>query len=175
MNATMVLSQPAAVAFWLLSAMTLGSACLVAFSRSIVTSAFSLLATFLGVAGIYIFLSADFIAVTQILIYVGGVLVLILFAVMLTSRIDDLKVTNRSVGIVPAGLVTACLCALVVGVGIFANWLQAPTPRADTPTAELLGELFLTKYLLPFEIASVLLLAALVGAVVMARKEIKPD
>src|SRR5271166_5253865 len=77
-----------------LAALTVGSAAGVAFSRNIIYSAFSLLGTFLGVAAMYIYLAAPFIAVTQILIYIGGVLVLILFAVMLTSHIRDVKISN---------------------------------------------------------------------------------
>ena len=77
--------------FYLIAAMTIGSALVVAVSRNIIYSAFSLLGTFMGVAGIYVFLGADFVAAVQVLIYVGGILVLILFAVMLTHRITDVE------------------------------------------------------------------------------------
>ena len=74
------------ILFYMFAVITLGSACIVVFSRNIVRSAFALLFAFFGVAALYVFLLADFIAVTQLLIYVGGILVLILFAVMLTNR-----------------------------------------------------------------------------------------
>src|ERR1044071_6611847 len=84
--------------FYLIALITVISAGMVAFSRNIIYSAFSLLGTFMGVAGIYVFLGADFVAAVQVLIYVGGILVLILFAVMLTHRITDVEVTNRAAG-----------------------------------------------------------------------------
>src|SRR5262245_59993474 len=85
------------IAFLVLSAFTLVSAGGDAFSRRILYSAFSLLGTFAGAAGLFVMLSSDFVAVTQVLIYVGGILVWIVFAVMLTNRIGDVKVSNQSV------------------------------------------------------------------------------
>src|SRR6476661_1463554 len=99
-----------AVAFLALAGLTLGSAGVVAFSKNIIHSTLALLGTFLGIAGLYITLSADFLAATQILVYVGGTLTLILFAVMLTSRIEEMKVSNPSGGLFAAfGLVAALL------------------------------------------------------------------
>lgn len=161
-------------AFYLIAALTLVSAAGVAFSRNILYASFSLLGTFMGVAGLYIFLSADFLAVTQLLIYIGGVLVLILFAVMLTSRIQDIRVTNQSLGVVPAAVATLLTTALLVFVSCFAPW-KAPLKNPPlVSSAAQLGDLFLNRYLLPFEIASVVLLATLIGAVVIARKEVGP-
>jgi NADH-quinone oxidoreductase subunit J len=153
-----------------LAAMTVGSAAGVAFSRNIIYSAFSLLGTFLGVAAMYIYLAAPFIAVTQILIYIGGVLVLILFAVMLTSHIRDVKISNSSLppGAGLAGL--AGMLVLLAYVGAATPWTQvAKTVMVDQSTE--LGDAFLSTYLLPFEVASVVLLATLIGAVVIARDE----
>ena len=90
-----------------IAAVTVISAAGVAFSPNIVYSAFSLMGTFMGVAGLYVLLAADFVAVVQVLIYVGGILVLMLFAVMLTHRIADVRVSNRSVGRLPALLIMA--------------------------------------------------------------------
>jgi len=86
----------ATAVFYLIALITVVSAGMVAFSRNIIYSAFSLLGTFMGVAGLYVFLGADFVAAVQLLIYVGGILVLILFAVMLTHRITDVQITNRA-------------------------------------------------------------------------------
>lgn len=162
------------LAFYALAALTVASAAGVAFSRNILYASFSLLGTFLGVAGLYIFLSADFLAVTQVLIYIGGVLVLILFAVMLTSRIQDLAVSNASLGVAPAAIATALTTLLLLFVSRNAPWKAPLQNPPSVSTAEQLGDLFLNRYLLPFEIASVVLLATLIGAVVIARKEIKP-
>ena len=83
-----------ALIFYLVAALTIGSALIVAFSRNIVYSAFSLLGTFMGVAGLYAMLAADFVAVIQVLVYIGGILVLMIFAVMLTHRIADVAVSS---------------------------------------------------------------------------------
>ena len=88
----------AQVIFYALAALTVGSAMLVAFSRNIVYSTFALLGAFMGVVGIYILLAADFVAMVQLLVYVGGILVLTIFAVMLTAGIGDVTVSNRAVG-----------------------------------------------------------------------------
>lgn len=169
-------SEPlVAIVFWAIALMTLVSAAGVAFSRNILYSSFSLLGAFLGVAGLYVFLSADFLAVAQLLIYVGGILVLILFAVMLTSSIERVQVSNRTLGALPATLATVATTALLLFVAIAAPWKGLGATPEMQPTAERLGDLFLSRYLLPFEIASVVLLAVLIGSVVVARKEIKPE
>jgi NAD(P)H-quinone oxidoreductase subunit 6 len=158
--------------FYLIAAVTVLSAAGVAFSPNIVYSAFALMGTFMGVAGIYVFLAADFVAVVQVLIYVGGILVLMLFAVMLTHRIADVRVSNRSVGRLPALLIIVLVGGVMGSAALGANW-KAVTPGTAQPTTYAIGNGFLTDYLLPFELASVVLLAALIGAVVLSRKELK--
>jgi NADH-quinone oxidoreductase subunit J len=159
------------LAFMGLAALTLGSAGIVAFSKNIVHSALALLGTFLGVAGLYVTLSADFLAATQVLVYVGGTLTLILFAVMLTSRIDDMKLSNPRAGFAIAfGLVAVVL--LVLGkVATETAWPSESKPAI--PSTAKLGHAFLGEYLLPFELGSVVLLAAMIGAVVLARRAVK--
>ena len=158
--------------FYLVAAITLGSAMIVAFSRNIIYSAFSLLGTFAGVAGIYIFLGADFVAAVQLLIYVGGILVLVLFAVMLTHRITDVEITNRAAGRFPALIVVGVLIYLLAQTVRETPWTKAKEIVYAATTAKI-GDLLLDSYLLPFELASLVLLAALIGAVVISRKEIK--
>jgi NADH-quinone oxidoreductase subunit J len=158
--------------FYLIAAITLGSAMMVAFSRNIIYSAFSLLGTFAGVAGLYIFLGADFVAAVQLLIYVGGILVLILFAVMLTHRITDVTITNRAAGRIPALIIVGILIFLLVQAIRDTPWAKAKD-IVHAPTTAKIGDLFLDTYLLPFELASLVLLAALIGAVVISRKEIR--
>ena len=162
----------ATVIFYLIAAITVGSAAMVAFSRNIIYSAFSLLGTFAGVAAIYVFLGADFVAAVQVLIYVGGILVLILFAVMLTHRITDVQITNRSVGRIPALVVVGVLVFLLVQTIRETPWQKAKEV-VFSPTTARIGDLFLQNYLLPFELASLVLLAALIGAAVLSRKELK--
>jgi NAD(P)H-quinone oxidoreductase subunit 6 len=149
-----------------------GSALMVAFSRNIIYSAFSLLGTFAGAAGIYVFLGADFVAAVQLLIYVGGILVLVLFAVMLTHRITDVEITNRAAGRIPALIITGVFIYLLIQTVRETPWVKAKE-LVYQPTTAKIGDLFLDSYLLPFELASLVLLAALIGAVVISRKEIK--
>jgi NADH-quinone oxidoreductase subunit J len=158
--------------FYLVAIITVGSALMVAFSRNIIYSAFSLLGTFAGIAGIYVFLGADFVAAVQLLIYVGGILILILFAVMLTHRITDVEITNRAAGRIPALIVTGVFIYLLVQTVRETPWVKAKEVIYQ-PTTATIGNLFLDSYLLPFELASLVLLAALIGAVVISRKEIK--
>lgn len=158
--------------FYLIAGVTIVSAAGVAFSRNIVYSAFSLMGAFMGVAGLYVFLAADFVAVIQVLIYVGGILVLMLFAVMLTHRIADVRVSNRSVGTLPALVIIALVGGVMGRAVLGANWKTVP-PGTPEPTTYAIGNGFLNQYVLPFELASVVLLAALIGAVVLSRKELR--
>ena len=160
------------VLFYLLAAVTIGFAALVAFSRNIVHSAFALVGSFMGVAGIYVALAADFLAIVQILLYIGGIVVLILFAVMLTHRIADVRVSNRSVGQFPA-LVMMAIVGASMGYAVLHTSWHAVQTGDPTPTTGSIGNAFLTTYVLPFELASVVILAALIGAVVLSRKELK--
>ncbi len=158
--------------FYLICLVTVVSAGMVALSRNIIYSAFSLLGTFMGVAGLYVFLGADFVAAAQVLIYVGGILVLILFAVMLTHRITDVAVTNRAAGRIPALIIVGVLGYLLIQAIHETQWVKAKEV-VYAPTTAKIGDLFLEQYLLPFELASLILLAAMICAVVLSRKEIK--
>ena len=158
--------------FYLLAGVTVFSAAGVAFSRNIVYSAFSLMGALMGAAGLFLLLAADFVAVVQVLIYVGGILVLTLFAVMLTHRIADVRISNRSLGRWPA-LAVIAIIGVVMGRAIVAtSWHETP-PGAPAPTTYGIGDSFLSQFVLPFELASMILLAALIGAVVLSRKELR--
>jgi NAD(P)H-quinone oxidoreductase subunit 6 len=161
----------AQVVFYLLAALTVGSSMMVAFSRNIVYSTFALLGAFMGVVGIYILLAADFVAMVQLLVYVGGILVLTIFAVMLTQGIADVTVSNREVGGVPSLVIVSILGAVMLYAAFKTPWAQAPAQMASTPTTYAIGNAFLGEYVLPFEVASLVLLAALVGAIVISRHE----
>ncbi|HET9593993.1 MAG TPA: NADH-quinone oxidoreductase subunit J [Anaeromyxobacteraceae bacterium] len=160
--------------FYAFAALTLGGACGVAFSRNIIYSAIGLLAALAGAGSLYIFLSADFLAVTQLLVYIGGVLVLILFAVMLTSRITDIQVSNVSLGVAGGAALLCATAPVLAFVALATPWATRATPEVG-PTTRAIGNAFLTTWLLPFELASLVLLATLIGAIVIARKELKTD
>jgi NAD(P)H-quinone oxidoreductase subunit 6 len=160
--------------FYLLAGLVLGSAAVVVFSRNIIYSAYALLATLLGVAGLYIYLAADFIAVIQIMVYVGGILTLILFAVMMTNRIDQVNLSNQSVSLWVALPVGAVLATVLGYCARRTPWVTLKLPAANPSTSKI-GDAFLGDYLLPFEIASIVLLVALVGAVVMARHQVRGE
>ena len=160
----------AQVIFYALAALTVGSAMLVAFSRNIVYSTFALLGAFMGVVGIYILLAADFVAMVQLLVYVGGILVLTIFAVMLTAGIADVTVSNRAVG-TGAGIFTVGIAGIVMLYAIERTQWHQVAAVAPAPTTYAIGNAFLGEYVLPFEVASLVLLAALIGAIVISRHE----
>lgn len=158
------------VVFYAFALLTILSACVVVFSRNVVYAAFALLFTFTGVAGLYVLLYADFLAVTQILIYVGGILVLILFGVMLTSKVVSVDIKAGTVQTVPALIVAAVVGGTLAGI-FYATWKGAPAPALGPETTTPgLGAQLMTSYILPFEIASVILVVALVGAAMTARR-----
>jgi len=159
---------PEAIVFWLLAALTVSSAAVVVLARSLIYSAFALLFTFMGVAGIYFSLGADFLAATQLLIYVGGILILLLFGVMLTHKIYDLDLKSETTQIWPGAIVACGLLVILTATGLRTQW--ATTPRAPAVTTKQIGHLFMGQYLLPFEAASLLLLVALVGAAMIVRR-----
>jgi NADH-quinone oxidoreductase subunit J len=160
------------VLFYAFAAFTVVSAAGVAFSPNVVYSAFALMGTLIGVAGLYVFLAADFVAAAQVLVYVGGILVLILFAVMLTHRIANIEVSNRSVGRLPALLVIGG-ATVIMGRAIYRTPWVVGTELPDAPSTYAIGTGFLEAYILPFELASFVLLAVLIGAVAVSRKELR--
>lgn len=158
--------------FYLLAAITVGSALGVALSNNVVYSAFALMGTLLGVAALFVLLGADFLGAVQLLVYVGGILVLTLFAVMLTHRIAEVHVSNRAVGRASGAVVTLAVLGWMIHVARTASWV-VKAQGAPAPTTYGIGEALLTQFALPFEIASIVLLAVLIGAVVVSRKEVK--
>lgn len=156
------------VAFYILSALTVGSALGVIVVRNLIHAVVFLIVSFMGVSGLYITLSADFVAVTQILIYAGAVSVLILFAIVLTPRQER---DNRESFLRLPALMLSLLVACTLGyVAIDTEWAISDRDGFEE-TASAIGEALLDKYVLPFEIASVLLLVAMLGAIVLVRPE----
>lgn len=158
------------IIFYIFAIVTLLSAGIVVFSKNIVYSAFSLLFTFSAVAGIYVLLNADFIAITQLLIYVGGIMVLMLFGVMLTTNAANVDLNTQTLKSLPATVIVAIISALLVSTMISTKWKTSEGGEQVQTTVAGLGELLLTKYLLPFEVASIVLLIAIIGAAFLARR-----
>ena len=176
----------AQVIFYLLAFLVLASALMAALVKNLVRAIFMFFVTLFAVAGLYVFALADFVAVTQVIVYVGGVLVLMLFAFMLTSK----KVLNNlqqaegsfiSVNKIPAALIAVLFFIVLVNVITKADtahlsWIIQASQNGDIinpndTTVDNLGINLMTHYLLPFEAVSVLLLMVLVGAAHLARKE----
>src|SRR3989339_1775956 len=110
------------IVFYFLAVITLGAGAVVVFSRNIIHAAFALLFAFFGVAGLYVLLMADFIAITQLMIYVGGILVLVLFGVMLTSQVLDVQMKSGTIQTFPAVLVVSALAGTLVGIFWSTPW-----------------------------------------------------
>lgn len=160
--------------FWVLAVATVGGALLVVHLRDVFRAALALVVTFLGIAGLFALLSAEFLAVVQVLIYAGAIAVLVIFAVMLTR---DVAHGNPGTPVqVVALTVGALLLGLLVWGIVEAEWdtLPAVLPQelqqALVETPQRLGGLLVRRFVLPFEIAGVVLLAAVLGALAIVRE-----
>ena len=162
------------IAFWALAVVMAGAALRVVTARNVVHAALYLVATLMGAAILYVLLLAEFVAWVQVLVYVGAVVILMLFGLMLTrAPIGKGNFDNNQ-------RLLAALCAgAIFGV---TSWVMVDAFQGQTidfsversVTGAALGEIIFSKYVLPFEVVSVLLLAALVGSVVIARRDVRP-
>lgn len=160
-----------AVVFYFLVLVAVISCGIVVFARSIVHSVFALFFTLLSVAGFYALLGADFLAVTQVVVYVGGILALLLFGILLTTRIQlVLGLTSRRTYLLAALAGAVIFAVLMIAVGEVSRVGTPPVGEAE-PTVESLGRMLLGTYLFPFEFASLTLLAALAGAAYLVRRD----
>lgn len=155
--------------FILLALLTLGAAWMVVTTRNLLRAALWLIAAFFGIAGIFILLQAEFLAIVQVLIYIGAISILIIFAIMLTRRLMDPQQPrfNSQWGVVGgfAALLFVSLAAVVTRVA----WPVAAGASVADPIGRL-GADFVGPYTVPFEVASVLLVVALIGAIIIARE-----
>ena len=158
------------IIFYIFALLTIGSALIVVFSKNVIYSAFSLLFTFMGVAGLYVLLQADFLAVAQIMIYVGGILVLLIFGVMLTNRVTDVDIKSGTIHTLPGTMIVAVMLGTLIIIMTRTSWSIQPVQQNIQGTTRTLGELLLTSFVLPFEAVAVLLLVAIMGAALIARK-----
>jgi NADH-quinone oxidoreductase subunit J len=156
-----------ALLFYVFAILTVGGAAFMVFSKNIVHSAFALMFSLLGVAALYVLLYADFIAATQILVYVGGILILILFGVMLTTQGQTFSFKTITVNLVPASLLSLATATLLIYVFAVSPW-NLTTPIERTDTVHDLGMMLMGDYLLPFITAGVLLLIAIIAALLMS-------
>jgi NADH-quinone oxidoreductase subunit J len=154
------------VAFYGLAVLTLGSALMVALVKDLVHAVLFLILSFVGVAGLYITLSADFVAVVQVLIYAGAISVLMLFAILLTpqSARDNGAVSFKA----PISVVAGLVGAIIVFAALKTDWVTAGDKGNNfDSTAADIGRALLDPFVLPFEVASVLLVIAMVGSIIL--------
>ena len=180
MGQTLNLPMVEAIAFYLFSGVMLTAALLVVFSRQPIYSVLSLLVAMFCLAALFVMLGAYFVAALQILLYAGAVLVLFLFVIMLLNLDKDALArlrpfTRRGVGTVVAVLFVLQLIGLITRSAIGPSSSASPTHTTETGTVAQIGRLLFTKYLLPFELTSFLILAAIIGAVTLARGVEKHD
>jgi NADH-quinone oxidoreductase subunit J len=168
-----------AIAFYVISALILGFAVLVVSTRNTVHAVLFLVLNFLAVAALYVLLTAQFLAVIQVLVYAGGIVVLYLFVVMLVNLKrppEDHSAPQRRgwLGVGLSGLVLAQLGAILVwgGAGTAADPDTMQNSDLALNNVERIGMLLYTDYLVPFELASMLLLVAMVGAIILAKREL---
>lgn len=166
------------IVFYLFAGLTIASALVVLWTKNVLYAAFSLIVTFLGVAAMYVFAGADFIAVAQILIYVGGILVLIIFGVMLTNRLSGQSVTteshNKFTGYLIGLTIFGTLFYAIYKVNFTAiGSVNDGSGLAGESTVGLIGVKLMSTYMLPFEIIAVLLLLTLIGAAFIAGRQMQ--
>lgn len=156
------------IAFYILSAVIVGFALAMVLSKNLVHSAIYMAVTFIGVAGIYLTLSAGFLAAVQILVYVGAISILLVFGIMLTRRGDICASNLFSKNVVSGGVVSLALL-LILGRLIFAGEWTMSNFSPPENTVGPIADLMMNVYVIPFETAAILLLAAMVGAIIVAK------
>lgn len=159
------------VTFYLLAFQTLFSALMVVTLPNLVHNVIFLASTMLAVAGLFLFLNAEFLAMVQVFLYVGGVTVLFLFAVMLTYGIADKKLIQTNNLKLPAGILMITLFGTLLSLILKTTFPVTTGNLATADVTNSLGVSLLSKYVLPFEIVSVLLLMAMIGAIILAKEE----
>ncbi len=160
------------IAFYILSALTLGGGVAILFSVKLMRAVVYLLVSLLGVAGLYILLNADFLAAMQVLIYIGGITVLLVFGLMLTGPGQFQNPANSRLKAVSAGFSSLVAATVLMIIVRRTAWPSAQTSIESPPegTTAAIGKLLLTNNVFAFEIASVLLLVVLIGVALFVRK-----
>ena len=156
--------------FYILAGIIISSAVMVVTVKNIFHSALFLVLCFFSVAGIYILLHAEFIAAVQVLIYVGAITILMIFAIMLTSQIYSPSIRQSNEQVVPAILIVGALLIVTLVILVNTTW-KVKTALVTEQSIVTIGKALLTTYVLPFEVVSIVLLVALIGAIIIAKKE----
>jgi len=157
------------VFFYLFAIVTVTAAAVMVFSKNIVHSAFALMFTLIGVAALYVLLYADFLAATQLLVYVGGILILILFGVMLTTQGQAFSFKTNMVNIAPASVLSGAAALLLIYAFAQTDWTITETGARDETVRDM-GMMLMGEYILPFIVVGVLLLIAIIGAILMSTR-----
>ena len=159
------------IVFWILSFVIVVSAIMVVSLKNVFHCALFLVLALFSVAGIYILLEAEFLAAAQVLIYVGAIAILLIFAIMLTRNLASTAIRQTNENVLVSFFVSVVFAfATVILIGSTHVWQYAKEGFVGDNVMTI-GKLLMTKYVLPFEVVSVLLLAAMIGAIVLARKE----
>ncbi len=158
------------VIFVMIAGATVTGALITALAPNLFHNALGLVLTFFGVAGVYVLLEAEFLAVAQVLIYVGAIATLITFAIMLTRGMMFGRTSSTNRQMLPVAIISVLLFLVLMGLLIHVNWPQVGAQLADSEQMIAdIGELFVTTYLIPFELMALMLLVALAGAILLAR------
>lgn len=160
------------ILFYFFTALTAISGIALALAKNVIYAAFLLFALLLGVAAMYVFAGAEVLAMSQIIVYVGGTLIIVIFGVMLTSKIREMRPETELVNLVPGILLALSLMGMLFFVIQESGVLNTSksVPEVTNANAQMIGQATLTVYLLPFELVSVLLLVVLIGAAYLSRK-----
>jgi NADH-quinone oxidoreductase subunit J len=156
--------------FYILSGIIVGSAIMVVSLKNIFHSLLFLVLCLFSVAGIYVLLSAEFVAAVQVLIYVGAVTVLLIFAIMLTAQLYSQSIRQSNEQVIPGIIIVITLLMVTLFALGQTNW-RISTQGIEGQSTVSIGKALLTTYVLPFEVVSLVLIAALIGAIIIARKE----
>ncbi len=155
------------IIFFIIAFSTCACALLTVASRNIFHSAVWLSMALIGIAGIYFYLNAQFLGVIQVLVYIGGIITLFIFAIKLTAHIDDGTIRQTTRQVIPSFLAALAFFALLLYMISLSPWAAA-RPRIDWTLPDL-GRSLMTTYILPFEFMSVILLAVMIGAIVIGK------
>ena len=158
------------VAFWVLSVLLVGSALAVVLSKNLFHAVLWLALALTGTAGIFLLLNAEFLAAVQLLLYAGGIITIVVFAIVVTERLVGERLSQTNRGVVSGALVAIALLAVIVNTLMQRELPSTPLPQLSDIT-RLMGEQVLTTFVLPFELLALLMLVAMLGAIYFARPE----
>ena len=158
------------LAFWVLSVLLVGSALAVVLSKNLFHAVLWLALALTGTAGIFLLLNAEFLAAVQLLLYAGGIITVVVFAIVVTERLIGERLSQTNRGVVSGALVSGGLLAIIVSTLMQRQLPLTPLPQPSDLTV-VLGKQVLTTFVLPFELLALLMLVAMLGAIYFARPE----